>query len=129
MAEINQRSISDLIREVAAHIQEILRSEFLLAKVELKQETQKAVPAVTRLVVGLGLGIFAFGFFLLTCMFLLWLVLPWWLGALILGVLLAPIALILINSGIVGLRRLNPTPERTLRTVKENVQWAKEQMP
>lgn len=129
MAETNQRSISDVIREIAAHIQEIVRSEFLLAKVELKQETQKAVPAVIRLVLGLGLGIFAFGFFLLTCMFLLWLVLPWWLGALIIWVILAPTALVLISSGMVGLRRLHPTPERTVRSVKENVQWAKEQMP
>lgn len=128
MAEPNERSIPEVFSDIARHTQEIIHSELVLAKVELKQEGQKAVQPIVRLCVGAVLGMFAFGFFCLMCMFLLWQVLPWWLGALIMWVILGPVALVLVSSGIVGLRRNNPKPERTVRTVKENVQWAKEQM-
>ncbi len=128
MAQPNERSIPEVFSDIARHIQEIIRSELLLVQVELKQEGQKAVQPIVRLCMGIGLGMFALGFFLLMCMFLLWQVLPWWLGALIIWVMVGPIALVLISSGIVGLRQLHPTPEKTVRTVKENVQWAKEQM-
>lgn len=128
MAQPNERSIPEVFSDIAHHIQEIVHSELLLAQVEIKQEGKKAIQPIVRLCVGAGLGMFAFGFFLLMCMFLLWQVLPWWLGALIIWVMLAPIALILLSSGMIGLRRIRPTPERTVRTVKENVRWAKEQM-
>lgn len=128
MGEPNERSIPEVFSDIARHTQEIIHSELLLAKVELKEEGQKAVQPIVRLCVGAGLGMFAFGFFCLMCMFLLWQVLPWWLGALIMWVILGPIALALISSGMIGLRRINPKPKRTVRTVKENVEWAKEQM-
>ncbi|MGH9733393.1 MAG: phage holin family protein [Candidatus Acidiferrales bacterium] len=128
MAQPNERSIPEVFSDIAHHIQEIIRSELLLAKVEMKQEGQKAIQPVVRLCVGAIVGMFAVGFFLLMCMFLLWQVLPWWLGALIIWVVLAPISLSLLSSARIGLRRIHPTPERTVRTVKENVQWAKEQM-
>lgn len=124
----DQRSIPEMFSDIAGHIQEIIRSEFALAKVEVKDKTAKAAPAVGRLGVGVGLGLFALGFFLLMIMFLLSLVLPMWLGALIVWVIVGSIALVLVGSGMAGLRRVRPAPERTVRTVKENVQWAKEQM-
>lgn len=128
MAQTNERSIPEVFSDIAHHIQEIIHSELLLAKVELKQEGQKAIQPIVRLCAAAVLGVFALGFFLLMCMFLLWQVLPWWLGALIIWVILAPISLVLLTSAKIGLRRIHPTPERTVRTVKENVQWAKEQM-
>lgn len=124
----NERSISEVFSDIAGHIQEIIRSEFLLAKTEVKEEGSKAVQPLLRLGLGLGLGLYAFGFFLLTIMFLLWLVLPLWLGALIVWVIVGPIAIVLISSGIIGLRRLRPAPEKTVRTARENVQWAKDQL-
>lgn len=129
MAEPNERSIPEVFSDIARHTQEIIHSELLLAKVELKQEGRKAVQPIVRLCAGAVLGTFAFGFFCLMCMFLLsWHVLPRWVGALIMCVILGPLALILISSGMIGLRRINPKPEKTVQTVKENVQWAKEQM-
>lgn len=128
MAQPNERSIPDVVGDISRHIQEIIRSELLLAQTELKQEGRRAVQPIVRLCVGAVLGLFTLGFFLLTCMFLLWKVLPWWLGALIICVVVGAPAMILVSSGIVGLKRIRPTPERTVRTVKENVQWAKEQM-
>lgn len=128
MAQPNERSISEVFNDIARHIQEIVRSELALAKLELKREGKKALQPAVSLCAGAVLGVFVLGFFLLMCMFLLWRVMPWWLGALVIWVILAPITLILVSSGLAGLRRIHPTPERTVRTVKKNVQWAKEQM-
>jgi uncharacterized membrane protein YqjE len=127
MAQFNLRSIPDVFHDVALHIQEIIRSELILLKVELKEEGARAVQPIGRLCVGAALGLFAFGFALLTVMFLLWIVVPIWAAALIVSVLVAPVAIGLIRSGIAGLQELH-LPETTIRTVREGVQWANDQI-
>jgi hypothetical protein len=72
------------------------------------------------------LGIFAVGFILVAALFALEIVLPAWLAALVLGGLLFGGAAVGIS---VGLRRLKtiPGPSKTIQTIKEDLQWTKEQ--
>jgi Flp pilus assembly protein protease CpaA len=51
-----------------------------------------------------------------------------WLAALLVGGVLTIISLILVASGRSQLKQIDPVPEKTIQTVKENVQWAKEQI-
>jgi hypothetical protein len=44
------------------------------------------------------------------------------------GGVLTIISLILVASSRSQLKQIDPTPEKTIQTVKENVQWAKEQI-
>lgn len=72
------------------------------------------------------LGIFAIGFVLLAAMFALEIVLPAWLAALIMGVLLS------VSAGVgpsIGRERLKAiqAPHKTMQTVREDLQWMKEQ--
>jgi uncharacterized membrane protein YqjE len=129
MAQFNPRSIPDVFHDVVGHVQEIFRSELRLLKAEVKQESAKAIQPIMRLCLGGALSLYAGIFGLLTIMFLLSMVLPLWLSALIVTVLLAPVGLILIASGVTGLRRIDPMPGRTVQSLKENVQWAKDQTP
>lgn len=64
MAQSNERSIPEVFGDIADHIQEIVRSELLLAEVEIKQEGRNAIQPILRLRVGASLGMFALGFFL-----------------------------------------------------------------
>jgi len=50
-----------------------------------------------------------------------------WLAALIVGAVLGVIALVLITTASKRLKHVN-VPERTIETMKENVQWAKNQI-
>jgi len=47
---------------------------------------------------------------------------------LIVGGVLAVTAGILISAGGIKLRRVNLTPDKTIRTLEEDVQWARQQI-
>jgi hypothetical protein len=50
------------------------------------------------------------------------------MAALIVGAGLAVVASALIGAGAKGLKRLDPTTGKTIRTLQENAQWAKDQI-
>jgi uncharacterized membrane protein YqjE len=54
--------------------------------------------------------------------------LPWWLAALIVTVVVLAIGGILVQRGLSALKQQSMAPEQTLQTLKEDRQWAKEQM-
>jgi uncharacterized membrane protein YqjE len=123
----NGRSMTEILQDIIADIQEIVRSEFRLAKVEIQEETAKVARSGVPLIAGLLLGLYAFGFLLLAAVHALSLIVDAWLAALIVGFGVGVISLILIS---VGRNRLKvvKVPEKTIGTVKENVQWAKHQI-
>jgi hypothetical protein len=51
-----------------------------------------------------------------------------WLATLIVGGVLAVAAGILIGAGSAKLRRVNLTPDKAMRTLQEDLQWAKQQI-
>jgi len=54
--------------------------------------------------------------------------LPWWLASLIVGVVVAGIGYALVQKGLSALKNESMAPEQTIQTLKEDRQWAKEQM-
>jgi len=48
-----------------------------------------------------------------------------WLAALLVGTILAIVAIALMSSSGKKLKRVNPTPDKTIRSLEENIQWAK----
>jgi len=53
--------------------------------------------------------------------------LPWFLSALLVGIVVAGIGAFLVMRGINELRTANLAPTQTVQTLKEDAQWAKEQ--
>jgi uncharacterized protein YoxC len=51
-----------------------------------------------------------------------------WLAALIVGVAILVISMMLVNLGRKRLKQVKVVPEKTVGTVRENVQWAKHQI-
>ncbi len=123
-----QRSVSDVLQDIVGNLQQIIRNEFRLARVEIKEKAARAKQPATILASGLIIGLYGFGFLLLALVYALSLVIAPWLAALLVGVVLAIAAAILVTSGHNGLKQVDPVPEKTVQTVKENVQWAKEQI-
>ena len=124
----NEKSFGDALRDAANNIGEIIRSEFRLAKLEIRETASRALSPVQMLLAGAVLGMYALGFMLLTILFALRIILPAWLSALIVFVVTAMAAGVLIGSGVMGFRRLNRPLERTAANVKEQIQWAKQQV-
>jgi Putative Actinobacterial Holin-X, holin superfamily III len=120
-----QRSIPIVLHDIVANLQDIIRSEFRLAKTELKEAAGRAARPTAAFAAGLVLGAYAIGLFLLASVYGLSLVMRPWLAALLVGAVVAGIASALLTSAGNELKRFNPTPEKTIQSVQENLQWAK----
>jgi hypothetical protein len=127
MAIPKDRSITELLQDIVADVQQIIRSEILLAKTEVKEEAMHASKAGQLLAVGAVAGFYALGILLLFCVYALETVLVPWAAALIVAVTIALIAAVFLRVGIKQMRQVRPTPQRTIESVKENVQWVKNQ--
>lgn len=120
-----QRSVPEVLQDIVGNLQEIIRSEFRLAKTELKEEASRAAKPAATFGAGLVFGFYGIGFLLLASVYGLSMVMAGWLAALIVGAVLAVAAMGLISSSSKKLKRVNPTPNKTMRSIEENVQWAK----
>ena len=122
-----ERSIADVLQDILRNIQEIVRSEVRLAKSELGDEFTKVKASAPLLVVGAVAGsagriLSGMGSFLCSvtrC--------AQWAAALIVAGVLAIVGGMTLSAGVKALQRVHP-PEQTIASVKENVQWAKQQV-
>lgn len=124
---VPQRSLADILQDILQNLQQIVRAEFRLARVELKEKAQSAAKPASTLATGVVLSLYGLGFLFLAAIYALDRVIPTWASALVVGGLLAIIGFILISGGRQKLKQINPVPQKTVETVKENVQWAKDQ--
>lgn len=124
---VSGRPISEVFQDIVRNIQEIIRSEVRLAKAELGEETVKAKAAAPSLGVGALSGFFAGFFLLLAAVSGLTRVMPDWAAALVVGVVLAFVSGIALNVGFRLLRQVHAVPDRTIESMKENIQWAQQQ--
>jgi uncharacterized membrane protein YqjE len=127
VTEVGERSTVDLIKDIASNILGLVRSELRLATAEMKEKAGKARSAGILLAAGGVLMLYAFAF-LLTGIYQAIAVALWpWLSALIIFAVLAIAGVILLSAGRKRLREVKPAPEATVRSVKEDVQWLRNQ--
>lgn len=127
MAGENGRSIADVLQDIIANVQTIIRSEVRLAKTEITEEATKASRAAGMLAGGAVAALFTVWLLLLTILLVLATVIPMWSAALLLLVIMAVITTVLLSAGKKRFKAVHATPEKTIETVKENVKWVKSQ--
>ena len=121
------RSLSDLLGDVASDLTTLFKQELELAKTEAKTEAVRAGKGAGMLG-GAGVsGHLALLFGSLALMFLLDEWMHTALAALIVTVLWLVVAAALAVRGRTELKKLNPQLETTQRTLKEDVEWARQQ--
>lgn len=128
-ASDDSRSLSELFSGVVENLQNIVRSEVQLAKTELQEEAKKAGKAAAMLGAGALMGFYAVGLLLLTIVWILATQMSDWLAALIVTVVVAVIAGILVMMGKSRMQEVQPKPEETIASVKEDVEWVKQHKP
>jgi hypothetical protein len=121
---VNQeRPFSDVLQDILRNLQEIVRSEVRLAKVEIRDDARQAAASAAWIAAGALGALSAWAFLLWTITFALSTRMSMWAATLVVAVVLACAASLLITGGIRRLKRINPLPERTIASIKENVEW------
>ena len=125
-AELRDRSTADLVKELSHQASVLVRKEIDLAKVELAEKGRQAGVGMAALVGAAIVGLAALG--ALTAFLILALdeAMPGWVAALIVTVLWAAVGVVLGLFGRAKLREMgSPVPEKTVDTLKEDLEWLK----
>ncbi len=128
MADKQDRSIGELFSELASETSTLIRQEIELAKVEFTQKAKTIGLNLGFLVAGGAVAYAAFLALLAALIILLAHVMPWWLAALVVAVVVGIVAAVLISKALTSLKKTEVAPRQTVETLKEDAQWAKQQM-
>jgi hypothetical protein len=121
---VNQeRALSDVLQDILRNLQDIVRSEVRLAKVEIRDDARQAAASAVWIAAGTIGALSAWAFLLWTITFALSTRMSMWAATLVVALVLACAASVLIVGGIRRVKRIHPIPERTIASIKENVQW------
>ena len=136
MAELSrrtaeERSIAELLGELSHDMGLLVRQEAQLAKTEMQGTLSRVATDLVSLATG-GV-VMMLGGLALTAAIILLLIDPVglkpWVSAVLVGIVMLIIGSVLLRRGIKDLKATDPTPRRTVETIKEDIQWAKEQRP
>ena len=125
----DERSLGDLFGDLARDMGTLVSQEVSLARTELTEKATQVGKDVAMLAVG---GLVAYAGLLAIIASVIVLIadrgVPLWGAALIVGGIVALIGYLLVQRGISALKRQDLTPRQTLESLKEDTQWAKEQV-
>lgn len=123
------RSIGELFGQLSQDMTLLFRQELQLARVEMSEKISQLTGNLVSVVAG---GFVAYvGALALVAALILGLhdvaeISPW-VSALIVGAIFAVAGYVMLNRGLKELKRVDLSPRRTVETLKDDVQWAKEQ--
>jgi protein-S-isoprenylcysteine O-methyltransferase Ste14 len=124
----SETSVATLLSGIVADAQELVRQEIALARQEVREEISTAKDAGIKL--GIAGAVLAIGGLLLVLTLAQaladlfnW---PTWAGYGLVGVVLAIVGYFLLSAAQKRLKEVHPVPEKTVETLKENVEWLKD---
>ena len=119
------RSIATMVSDIIGDLQQIVRAEVRLARVEIREELTKAKRGAVLLLAGGVVVILAFGVGLLAAVYALEEVWPRWAAALAVAAAVAVVGATFAASGIKHIKGVTLPPQKTVSSIRENIQWAK----
>ena len=124
-----REGIGSLVSGVVKDMQDLVRAEIQLAKTELKEDAAGLGKGAGYLAAGVFVGLVGFFYVIFALIHLLDKALEeLWLSAGIVSLVLLAIAAILAMSGRKKMQASSLKPDQTIETLKEDQQWAKQQI-
>ncbi len=121
-----ERSVGSILQGILDNLQELVRSEVALAKREVAEDLQRGKGAIAMLVAGAAVVLIGVHFLLWTTVYALALRLPIWAATGIVGALFVLVGGLAVANGLKRWQVISFTPERTVATLKENIEWVKQ---
>ena len=123
----DDRSLGELFAELAQETSTLVRQEVNLAKTEMSEKASRAGRQVGVLAAGGAVAYAGLLAILAGVIVLLGQVIPMWLSALLVGIVVGVVGYLLVSRALEALKREDFAPQQTMETLKEDQQWAKDQ--
>ena len=124
----SETSLGELFTALTTDMTTLVRKEVELARTETVEKISKATRSVVFMIAGGMLAYAGLIGLIIAAIVALANVMDLWLSALIVGLVVIIIGAILLQSGRSMLQRLSLVPEKTVESIKESTEWAKEQV-
>lgn len=123
-----EASMGQLLSGIVGDAQELIRKEIALARQEVREELGTAKDAGIKLVIAGGVLAIGGLFLLVTLALGLADLLDWpsWAGFGIVGLVGAIVGYVMLSAAQKQIKQVNPIPQKTVETMKENVEWIKD---
>jgi Protein of unknown function (DUF1469). len=124
--QLRDRPLGEVAKNLTSDVSLLVRQEIELAKAEMGQKARTAAPGIG-MFGGAGIvALCAAGALTAFAVLVFSIFLPEWAAALIVGAVLAALAVVLVRQGKQRVADAGkPIPEQTIETVKEDVEWTK----
>ena len=123
----DERAIGELLGDLYRDAERMVRLEVEFAKTEVTQKATRVGKNAGFLVAGAIVAYTGVLAILAGIIALLGLVIPVWISALIIGILVAGAGAFLAWKGLQTLRQESVAPQRTIDTLKEDQEWMRDQ--
>jgi hypothetical protein len=122
-----ERSVGDLFGDLTRSLITLIRQELDLARTEMTARASRLSRGAAMVGVG-GALLYAavFGAMAVVVLGLVELGIDAWLAALVVTIIVGAVGGLLVASGQDALKKADLVPRRTIETVRENADWAKE---
>jgi hypothetical protein len=118
----DERSLGDLFAALSRETTTLVRQEMTLARTEMTQTAARVGKDIGFLAAGAAVAYAGFLALVAAVIIVLATVgLPWWLAALIVGVVIAGAGYVLVQRGRANLKQEDFTPRQTVETLKGDV--------
>ena len=124
----NQRSLGQLFSDLSQDSSLLIQHEIQLARAEITQKLSTAGKNAGFIAVGGFVAYAGFLTLLVAAVAGLAYVMPVWLAAVIVGVMVVLMGYVMLQTGLNALKKLNPTPQQTIETLKEDKEWLRHQL-
>jgi hypothetical protein len=124
----SDQSLGSLFSELADDMSTLVRQEIQLVQTETMEKVSTATRGIIMLVAG---GLIAYAGLIALVIagaIALGAIMPYWLSSLIAGVVVIIIGAGILMTGRTMVSNINPVPEKTIETLKDDANWAKEQV-
>ena len=125
----DERSLGELFGDLARDMGTLVSQELALARTELTEKATRVGKDIAMLAVG---GLVAYAGLLAIIAAVIVLIadrgVPLWISALVVGLIVVGIGYLLVQRGISALKHEDLAPRQTIESIKEDAQWAKEQV-
>jgi xanthine/uracil permease len=121
-------SLGELLTRLTTDTGDLVRQEVALVRAEVRQVGSTLARDGTRL--GIALGLALAGALAVTAFLVIAigdLLNNYWLGALVVGLVLLAVGAVLARSAIADVKRRGLTPQQSVASLKEDAAWAKQE--
>jgi uncharacterized membrane protein YqjE len=124
--QLRDRPLGEVAKNLTSDVSLLVRQEIELAKAEMAQKARTAAPGIGMFGGAGVVALCAAGALTAFAVLVFSIFLPEWAAALIVGAVLAALAVVLVRQGKQRVADAGkPIPEQTIETVKEDVEWTK----